>query len=424
TYNSTGSKEGHYLNSPFGAFIPSDLHQGPSATNPDSSSNKKIIPVAQYQPLTNNEIQPYAPGVYGCSGAGGGTCSGWMCLAGILDEEDGNNAISKDKSFCDPSATGENRFCGYYDPTVYCDATKQTCPTQKTPFMCTGSSPSLSIPTTSRAGVDLIKNLFVKFYNTFSWNTDNARYQALPKDPITFTIPIFNIPITLPGGSFDLSGQTIPGVVEPVAPRISGVAFDPKGRTTGELAGAKFTVSYSGTSHTNEDIMGQSPLPVTLSFYGYNPNGNQMPIRFVGVDWGISGDLGKARNIEVEASLRNHKPICQSQKVCAGTPTACVSDKQCPSGQACVNNPAFNFGDSQDACVADQDNQVGYFFYTTTYTCSGKNNPNWSESLQACVYKPGVALRDNWGWWAKGNNGQYQDKLPSVDTGFNWKDLV
>ncbi|MBU1039042.1 hypothetical protein KKC17_02295 [Patescibacteria group bacterium] len=420
TYATAGSKANHYLNAPFGAFVPSSTtfeytgHLGPEL------EPTRVIPVAQYQPLISNEIQPYAPGVYGCSGAGGGSCSGWMCLAGVPDKDNPNITINKDKSLCDPAATGENRFCGYYDPTVHCDSsTGQPCPTQKTPFMCTGTSPALSLPTSSIGGVNLIKNLFVKFYNTFNWDTATAKYKALPKDPITFTIPIFNIPITLPGGSFDLSNQTIPGVVEPQAPVIAGVSFDAKGKTMGQDAGAKVTVSYSGTSHTSEDIMGQSPLPITLSFYGYNPNGNQMPIRFVGVDWGINGALGKSRNIEVEASLRNHKPICQSPKVCIGTPTPCTTDKQCASGKTCLNNPAFNFGDSPEACVADQDNQVGYFFYTTTYTCSGKNNLNWDSTLQACVYKPGVALRDNWGWWAK-DNGQYEDKLPSINTGFNW----
>ncbi|MBI5733401.1 MAG: hypothetical protein HY973_00440, partial [Candidatus Kerfeldbacteria bacterium] len=207
-----------------------------------------------------------------------------------------------------------------------------------------------------------------------------------------------------------------------VAPTLRAVTRDDKGRVLGQDSNAShnFSISTVQQSKTEGEVIGVSPVVATVAFYAYNPNGNQMPLRFVGVDW--DNKLQPDKNIQVSASLKNHKPFCEPEKVCAGDKTlSCSGDNQCGDKKPCQINDKYNFGDSQDACIGDDSDRAGYFYYSNVYTCKGSSSKNWKEDALgpgqgACVYQPRVAVRDNWGWWS---SGQYDDceSLISGQTG-------
>ena len=415
--SSTGT-DGYYYNPPFGAFFPTRVTDpkktaisnsyDPASTDPDLSTNGKtkinsnLVPVFQTSLLPSEGVTNYAPAVYGCSKQGGGSCGGWMCLVGTPKLNDSSGVIDPNNgNRCDPTTATTSGFCGKFYQNKYCDINDPNysdciASANTGPYMCTGLPGGVNA--TATGGLDLLKNLFVKFFNIFTY----SKTQYSPSNSV----------VDISG---DVNALKALGITAE-APKVTAVVYDAKGKSMGESTAAHMSLSYSGHSFTSGDISGQSPLPVTLSFYGYNPNGNQMPLRFVGVNWGIKGDLGFMRNIAVQASLRNHKPYCQPRMMCDGTTTVCLSDNQCSNGKKCLVNPTYNFGDSDNACIDDQDSQAGYFFYTTTYTCSGKDSLNWDNNLQACVYQPGIALRDNWGWWS---DGKYEDN-PNVDISTYW----
>jgi len=259
-----------------------------------------------------------------------------------------------------------------------------------------------------------IQEIFAKVYKRYDWSGKDKAYREITDNNLLPSSP-------------DISSD--PSLTDP--PIISSVTRDDKGRVTGEDVKYNFSISTVQQSRATGEIKGVSPLAVTAAFYAYNPNGNQMPLRFVGVDW--DNKLQPDKNIQVLASLKNHKPICQAQYVCAGDRAlscAGVDDtKQCGNKGPCQLNPSFNFGDSPDACIDDESDRAGYFFYSNVYTCKDSSSSNWKKDALglgqgACVYEPRVAVRDNWGWWSAPKPGgtAYNDDDLTITDNKLWLD--
>lgn len=221
----------------------------------------------------------------------------------------------------------------------------------------------------------------------------------------------------------------------PYQPLVRQVVFDGNTKAPSEGRVGFTLVSVDGPV-TQGDVSVLSPAPVTALFYAYNPNGEQMPLREVLVDWdgnplpGVgytSGSLGK---------YKNRKHICASPKECKGGASpgkVCSADADCVgSGATCVDNVAYNFGDSSQACIQDAPNSEGYFSFTKVFLCSGNETPCVSDEADgcykadalgssggACIFSPKVYVRDNWEWCpgsdGRGRWGEHDSAHPSCD---------
>jgi len=383
-YKYDKDSQGNPIIPPFGAVFNSPLQ-------PENID--KIVAVVQEPAQQNNRYQNNsANAIFSCrTDRSGFACGQWMCL--VNGPGDINDA-SKVGQACKVTANATS-YCGL-TPACPAGATCEADYQKDQPYICTGTNPVITIPGSDGVAVltklyEPIQEIFAKVYKRYDWSGKDKAYREITDNNLLPSSP-------------DISSD--PSLTDP--PIISSVTRDDKGRVTGEDVKYNFSISTVQQSRATGEIKGVSPLAVTAAFYAYNPNGNQMPLRFVGVDW--DNKLQPDKNIQVLASLKNHKPICQAQYVCAGDPTLSCADvndtKQCGNKGPCQRNKDFNFGDSPDACIDDESDRAGYFFYTNVYTCSGSGHPNWDSNKGACVYEPSVAVRDNWGWWS---NGQYDD---------------
>ena len=134
------------------------------------------------------------------------------------------------------------------------------------------------------------------------------------------------------------------------------------------------------------DIQRQQNYIATLKLYG-RANENHMPIRELIIDW-TDGTTPYGQNANLQA--KNHMDICAG--VCSGGKGSCKTDNDCQSPQTCIRT----FGDSAEACTEQ------FWQFSHTYTCDGVGSPGWNASLGACVFKPKVYLKDNWGWCSGG----------------------
>lgn len=131
------------------------------------------------------------------------------------------------------------------------------------------------------------------------------------------------------------------------------------------------------------EISGDNARRVTLQFFAYAQN-DQMPIRQVLVDWGDGTRVGENPG----SSFKNRRGFILDSRT-----NQYVS--------RCSNT---NFGTSPEAC-----DDSGPFTYTHVYTCdintlracAGAGDSNCVTSVggrQACVYRPRVQIKDNWGF--------------------------
>lgn len=329
---------------------------------------------------------------------------------------------------------------------------------------CIGSDKIPPIKPDSKFGIRNIQQLFAKVYNTFKYGpTDDVKY-------IENNLDLTNDEKDIS----DSSDESIPPVVAQVSTDAAG-----------NLKEGQPGFTLIGVGKEGNKYITKSNNAVTVQFYAYNPNGEQMPLRQVMVDWD-SGTGSISGN--VVGSYKNHKHICQSEKIkstkaclnyggiggLANLGASCSSDKDCvkidgtvakdscqakvcktgflkgyfctkdegapyqagatnlsdgagceqPAGSgACVPvlnqpNPGYNFGDSPQACV-DDSTGVGYFAFTHVYTCSGKEPTCITEldsggcfdtSQNACRFKPGVLVKDNWDWCSNGSSCDLRDQ--------------
>lgn len=279
--------------------------------------------------------------------------------------------------------------------------------------VCTGANPPKSGNIADitmggwGVGINHLKELFAKVYN-ISGQAVNWTNQYVPLMVPTMDYSLYNdgqsgnrLPNTL-----RISGD-LPGV--PNSPNIKQVVFEANGTSTIE-GNTGFTLQTPGGSFNSGDVVLSSPAPVTTLFYAYNPNGEQMPLTDVWVNWDDGSALAGATG-----KYKNHKHMCEPATVKAKICTtdsdkgkSCIDDTQCSNTpNSCKEgdkpNPLYNFGDSPSACVQDSSSGgYGYFGFTKVYTCSSSSlnyNPNSLGPNQgACEFTPAVMVKDNWDW--------------------------
>ncbi len=299
-----------------------------------------LIPIYQY----TSAVRAASP--YGCAtGATGFDCGASsrpnICIGGDRNRQPCSTPTDNDRTGC-----GDEGIC------------------LGTRFAVTGS-----------VGITKVQQLFARVYSLYSLSSTRRGYD------------------TVSASLSDISGDPAIGQ----APKVKTVNFV-NNKSTGEGVDG-FTIKANDEIYNTGNRVFKSPVSVSANFYGYNTNGNQMPLAEVRVDWvgdpdNSSGSIGK---------YKNHKPFCQPAKLTDGTA-----------------NPAYNFGDSPQACVDDSGVSVGYFSYARTLSClpGGQglpacpvagNAPCWDKTAAggagACIYKPRVYLRDNWDWCFGGPAG-------------------
>ncbi|MBI4122340.1 MAG: carbohydrate binding domain-containing protein [Parcubacteria group bacterium] len=182
---------------------------------------------------------------------------------------------------------------------------------------------------------------------------------------------------------WDLVADNPAATVTPIVRPTISDPRSPNGLTEGQSTG------FSINGQTDGVVGAQGGrAPVTLSFYAYNDNGQQMPLRLILVDWNDGSDPAESRG-----AFKNHKHVCKHE--CSNKPgQACSENNDCrfDPGSKATCDP-FNFGDMDDACVSDSATGNGYFTFSYTYTCTHADPADRTP----CTFKPTVLVRDNWG---------------------------
>ena len=329
-----------------------------------------------------------------------------------------------------------------------------------------------STPTDAFVGISRVQKLFAAVYDVYQFTPAISMYTKLPAASIPFSLdisrggvtptinslgqkrcsltgvacngtgapPFFDCAVnvcqgvppaftenrcTITGESCSLlcrinTCQFPGGYGVPYPPLVKQVSFDTN-KSPSEAATGFTLISVDGAV-TQGDLRLLSPAPVTALFYAYNPNGEQMPLREVLVDWDGNVTPGAGYTSGAQGKYKNRKHICASSKVCSGGTTAnraCTADIDCGgSGATCVDNLMYNFGDTTpQACIQDAPNTEGYFSFTKVYLCTGNEtacsagvNTNCFDATAlgseggACVFTPKVFVKDNWEW-CTGSNG-------------------
>jgi hypothetical protein len=170
---------------------------------------------------------------------------------------------------------------------------------------------------------------------------------------------------------------------------VNAPIFDTFGKPNGEDTNParNFTILSNGVYRQSGDVIVNSSDAVTILFYAYNDNGQQMPLKKVFVDWGdgtpyLSGAHG---------FYKNHKEKCED-------PTIVVDGVSVP-------NPNYNWGDDSRACIDNEGAINGYFAFTHIYTCS---------ETQCTGIKPKIFVEDNWEWCGDGTYKCNTSRTPST----------
>ncbi len=189
------------------------------------------------------------------------------------------------------------------------------------------------------------------------------------------------IPFGQPAFGWDLVSsnpqESVPPTIRPVVSSTSS----PSGFAEGFAPDITVTGAITGLD---------GRAPVGVQFYAYNDNGEQMPLRLILVDWGDGTDATESRG-----SFKNHKNSCRN--FCSNAVgRACSLDEDCQD----QSNPdaqclPFNFGDTSEACIDDSEGANGFFAFNHTYTYDASCPVKTAGG--ACVFKPSVLVKDNWG---------------------------
>ncbi len=281
-----------------------------------------------------------------------GTGNAGMCIAGRADRLYQN---CDNSSYC--SDTYNSGICmGYF--SGICNGGARDGESCLNNSSCSGGGTCENLTgmnsNTGTAGRESLNEIFAKEFNRYRYQ-DN-RWDRLMTDS-------------------DVSGSALgslaPGV--PAAPEIKPVLFDNLGRPTGEGGGAGFTIVSGGRAYApGSNLTIDSGDGVSVAFYAYNPNGEQMPLNRVLVDWDdgspLSGSQGK---------FKNRKHDCKEPE-----------------------EAGYNWGDDPRACIEDTSAVTGYFNFTKVYVC---------PSGETCTFAPKVLVQDNWEWCRGGAGGMWKN---------------
>ncbi len=244
--------------------------------------------------------------------------SNGVCVAGKVGDSCANS------NECDSVANDNTGVCSVYLNGVCSNNSSKICTNDA---QCSGGTCVYkkinASGVNSTSGFDKIKQLFSKIISKRNWSG------------LVWSDPINDL-------TYDVSGSTLNN---PAAPEIRQVVYNSKRQPSEGAAG--FTLQSSSSVKQSGDFTVNSPAAVSAQFYAYNPNGEQMPLREVWVDWGDGKKSGAS------GKYKNHKNICQPEKI--------KTDKVC--GLTSWSGGAPRLPDSiiGKACVSDTDcnNQPG-----------------------------------------------------------------
>ncbi len=306
---------------------------------------------------------------------------GGMCIDGGEMSADFPWGKNFGKKCTKNSDCGNNSFCmGYVNPASQPGTYKTIESGQKSEM---------------QLGRDRLAQIFAKEYGILEWN-----YSQGANSPSRWWNNPRNLDLKDSSGPPEGHIPTCAGCYPiPAQLVVKQVVFSNNQPTEGANG---FSIKATTGIYTSGNIEVASPAAVSALFYAYNPNGEQMPLTEVRVDWNgtpevSAGSVGK---------FKNHKHICQPKTISENTP-----------------NPKYTFGDSKNACIDDSGSNQGYFSFTRMLTCpengeglrscDGANtaagevcwNRNALAGEGACEYRPRVYVKDNWEWCTNGRHG-------------------
>jgi hypothetical protein len=225
----------------------------------------------------------------------------------------------------------------------------------------------------SAKGIANLKKLFVKSYGSWNWTGSEFRKS---------------------NDGWDISQQEgeLPLITQVVEDQTSLIG------QTERIVNGKKAIGITLNMRNNETIRGKRSLPVNLNFYAYNPNGEQMPLRRITIDWDDNTE-----SVIIDGYIKNHKHICE--RYClrpyeeTGEKVLCMRDKDCGVDLRDRENKCvpWTFGDHPDACVMDTDTEPGSFSFVHVYNCLSPLDDKFVGEKMSCEFHPTVEVVDNWG---------------------------
>ncbi len=212
----------------------------------------------------------------------------------------------------------------------------------------------------------VLNRLFGKVYNVFNWDVATRKYV---------------LDTTVVNKDLNTSGQPINWTASSAV--LGLLAPTPKGPKIGgtKPANQPDLITINDKLGNRGDVEGRGGLlKVVMQFYG-QAAANQMPLTEINIDWG-DGSQNK-----LKGRYKNHSWDCSRDLLGEGV---------------------GNFGVSSEAC------EQAYFEFTHVYTCNAAilngllpcvADPTVTPACKrtigtatACVYRPRVMIKDNWGW--------------------------
>ncbi|MDD5221944.1 MAG: hypothetical protein PHY10_02085 [Patescibacteria group bacterium] len=207
------------------------------------------------------------------------------------------------------------------------------------------------------------------------------------------------------------------------APKVAAVCFNQQNGSSSicrdgnnnPIAGLTIGNTY------NLNIVREQAYYAAIKFYAW-ADANQMPVREIAIDWTGGSRPSIFDNNSIIA--KNHKDACPTKcmrdgfcrdknnnKVSCDSIDAivCNNINDCPAGgvgQGPATCEITNFGDSYDACATQ------FWQFNHLYICT-KDSDYYDPQRGACIFKPRVFVRDNWGWCS---GGVYVGNTPCTST--------
>jgi|GEM_PF-5684947 len=237
-----------------------------------------------------------------------------------------------------------------------------SCPTDKCVLPPIENGLIVKQPSVGSA-VSYLQQIFAKIYNIWEWKEDN--YEISTADSSNY----------INDANRDLATRTADPIWRGECPIIQAAEMKSDGSFGVPAVSASETEfknrigdgdciqqAYWGAYAVNRKLVRNSDRavssatipnamigePVTIQFYAYNNNGEQMPLKEIEIDW----DDGSAYKTVVKGDFRNHKAVC--------------------------NNSSDNYGDTAKAC------ENAPFQFKHVYNRAGS-------------FIPVVTVKDNWG---------------------------
>ncbi|MCD4704669.1 hypothetical protein K8R66_01180, partial [bacterium] len=177
-----------------------------------------------------------------------------------------------------------------------------------------------------------------------------------------------------------------------------------------EMGGDGFTIN----GINDADIIREGTLYARFTFYAYAEEG-RTPLQKINLDW-----LGNGSDVlELKGPFKNRKHECvrrcgsfykdilwdnNENNACISGGNECikcVSDDDCAENFSCF---AKTWGDTEDACIGDSEDENSFLRYEHIYTCQPGSayfhfdcSSHGIDGPPCCVYQPVIKIIDNWG---------------------------